>query len=83
MPKTDEEKAEYRAEMRALRNDDNIRDEARFTRIALGSAALDYGLSDPRTVAAYEAARRAADALAELIERHKAEMKAAAERSRT
>jgi len=78
MPKTEEEKAEYRAEMRALRRDDSVRDEARFTRIEFSAVALQHGLADERTRVAFDKARAADVALKEQIERHKAELVAAA-----
>lgn len=77
MPKTEEEKVEYRAEMRALRNDDDIRNEAKFTRITLASKALEHGLTDPLTIAAFDAAKRADDDLKALIEKHRAQLRAA------
>lgn len=80
MPKTEEEKDEYRAEMRARRSADGIRDEAKFTRLTFARRALEHGLVDERTVAAFDAAKRADDDLKKLIEKHRAEMKDAAER---
>jgi hypothetical protein len=63
MPKTEEEKVEYRAEMRVLRSDDDIRNEAKFTRSTFASFAIEHGLADERTVAAFDAAKRADDDL--------------------